>query len=408
MTAPLAPYLRAPTFDEVRQGLTTDVYFEHTEKILKHRGLDQTRVYAEVTSGEVPGSPWGVFAGASALAALFEGVPVDLYAVPDGTLFSPTDHAGVRVPLAGIEGPYGAWGKLETAALGLVCQPSGIASRTARVRRAAGDLPLMSFGTRRMHPYLCAVIDYYAYIGGCDSVSSVFSARAMGKPASGTMPHALILLVGSDEEAWTFFDKVVEPEVPRIALIDTFKDEKFGALAAAEALGKKLSAVRLDTPDSRRGDFASIVAEVRHALDLAGHEHVKIYVSGGLDEEAVRELRSAGARGFGVGTTIAGAPPIDFSLDIVEVEGKPRVKRGKFGGRKACYRCFDCFLWFAVPQGKSVPGKCARCGGSPELMLKQVVSKGKLLSPAPEADAVRAFVLAQLKRLPEPFGQVRH
>lgn len=402
--ARLPPYLASPSWEEVRTGGTTDVYFARTARVLEKLKLEATPVFAEVTCGEVPGGPWGVFSGVGGVVELLRGLPVNVYAVPEGTVFAAKDEAGVRVPLLAVEGAYGKWGVLETALLGLLCQPSGISTATARVRQSAGDLPVMSFGTRRMHPYMAAVIDYYAYVGGCDSVSAAYSARVMGQPAVGTMPHALVLVAGSDEEALAAFDAYVEPEVPRIALVDTFKDEKFGALAAAELLGKKLEAVRLDTPGSRRGDFAALVQEVRHALDEAGHTHVKVYVSGGLDAGSVKELRAAGAKGFGVGTSIAGSRPVDFSLDIVEVEGRTQVKRGKFGGRKTSYRCFDCFRWFVHGKDKRVPGKCPHCGGSLEQMLKPVVQNGKPSTPAQPADELRAHVLAQLKRMPDPYG----
>ncbi|HEX9708368.1 MAG TPA: nicotinate phosphoribosyltransferase [Candidatus Thermoplasmatota archaeon] len=400
----LPPFLESPAWEAVRKGETTDVYFDRTHRILQELKLDRTPVYAEVTCGEVPSSPWGVFTGVAGVLELLRGLPVNVYAVPEGTVFAPKDEAGIRVPLLAVEGPYGTWGRLETATLGLLCQPSGITSATARVRRAAGDLPLLSFGTRRMHPYLAAVVDYYAFVGGCDSVSAVFSARVMGKRAVGTMPHALMLVAGSDEEAWAAFDAYIERDVPRIALVDTFRDEKFGALSAAERLGKKLVGVRLDTPGSRRGDFVSLVQEVRHALDEAGHAHVKIYVSGGLDAASVRELRAAGARGFGVGTSVAGAPPVDFSLDIVEVEGRTRVKRGKFGGRKTSYRCFDCFRWFVFGKDRRAPGKCPHCGGSLEQLLKPLMQNGRPSGPQPSADELRDAVLAQLKRMPDPYG----
>lgn len=402
--ARLPPFLESPSWEQVRGGETTDVYFSRTARILQKLKLDTTPVYAEVTCGAVPGSPWGVFAGTEGVVELLRGLPVNVYAVPDGTVFAAKDEAGIRVPLLAIEGAWGTWGVLETALLGLLCQPSGICSATARVRQAAGDLPVMSFGTRRMHPYLAAVVDYYAFAGGCDSVSAVFSARVMGQPAVGTMPHALILVAGSDEQAWAAFDTYVEPGVPRIALVDTFKDEKFGALAAAELLGKKLEGVRLDTPGSRRGDFPSLVQEVRHALDDAGHTHVKVYVSGGLDAGSVRELRAAGARGFGVGTSIAGSPPVDFSLDIVEVEGRTQVKRGKFGGRKTSYRCYDCFRWFVFGKDRRPPGRCPHCGGALEQLLKPVMQNGKPSHPPARVEELRAHVVDQLKRMPEPYG----
>ena len=113
-------------------------------------------------------------------------------------------------------------------------------------------------------------------------------------------------------------------------------------MTAAKALGERLYGVRLDTPSSRRGDMRKIVLEVRWALDSAGYKHVKIFVSGGLDEEDVRRLVDV-ADGFGVGTSIAFPRSIDLAMDIVEVDGESFSKRGKLPGRKQVYRC--CLLY---------------------------------------------------------------
>ena len=87
------------------------------------------------------------------------------------------------------------------------------------------------------------------------------------------------------------FDQAVAADIPRVCLIDTLGDEKFEALRAAEALGKSLAAVRLDTPSSRRGDFRKILREVRWELDLREFSHVRIFVSGGLGEQDILSLR---------------------------------------------------------------------------------------------------------------------
>ena len=120
-------------------------------------------------------------------------------------------------------------------------------------------------------------------------------------------------------------------------LCDTYEDEKKESVAAAEALGESLDSVRLDTTGSRRGDMREIVEEVRWELDLRGYEDVGIFVSGGMGLEEVVELRDV-VDGFGVGGSIASVSPIDFSLDIVEVEGEPAGKRGEKSGKKEVYR----------------------------------------------------------------------
>src|SRR5437016_13836232 len=89
----------------------------------------------------------------------------------------------------------------------------------------------------------------------------MIGAKLLGKSPTGTMPHSLIIAIGDQVRAWKSFDKYMPKEVPRIALVDTYYDEKTEAIMAAEALGKALYGVRLDTPSSRRGNFPEIVKE---------------------------------------------------------------------------------------------------------------------------------------------------
>jgi nicotinate phosphoribosyltransferase len=117
-----------------------------------------------------------------------------------------------------------------------------------------------------------------------------------------------------------------------LILVDTFKDEAEESLRLAEALGKDLYGVRLDTPSERGGVTPQLVREVRARLDLAGFDYVKIFVSGGLDPDRVRLLKEMGADAFGVGSYISGAPAIDMTMDLKEVNGKPIAKRGRIPG----------------------------------------------------------------------------
>ena len=148
------------------------------------------------------------------------------------------------------------------------------------------------------------------------------------------MPHALILCLGDTLKAAEAFDRHIDAEVERIALVDTFKDEAEESLRLAEALSEKLWGVRLDTPSERGRVTAELVAEVRARLDQAGHSHVKIAVSGGLDAERIGYFQAAGAPvdAFGVGSAISGASAIDFTADIKEVDGCPVAKRGRIPG----------------------------------------------------------------------------
>jgi len=317
------------TQDEIDEGLVTDAYFERTEKILREED-ENPEVVAEIhEDAEAP----HVFAGLKDATRLLEGTDLDVYALPEGSLFE-------SAPVARIEGQYLEFCRYETALLGFLCRASAVATASARVKAAAGDLPVASFGTRRQHPAEAAMIERSAHIGGADGVSNVAGARAVGLEAGGTMPHALVISLRDQVRAWKAYDEHVDDDVPRILLCDTYEDEKKEAVAAAEALGDALDSVRLDTTGSRRGDMREIVEEVRWELDLRGYEDMGIFVSGGLGVEETLELRDV-ADGFGVGGGIANADPVDFSLNIVEVEGEPAAKRGTKSGAKGVRRDSD-------------------------------------------------------------------
>ncbi|HVP41696.1 MAG TPA: nicotinate phosphoribosyltransferase [Candidatus Krumholzibacteriaceae bacterium] len=384
--------------EEIKRAQTTDIYFVRTEKILKAKKRDKIPVVADVTASGLPKNwQWGVICGIEEEARLFEGIPTNVYAMPEGTIFTPEDYRGFRIPVMMIEGPYGAFCLYETPMLGLLCQASGIATEAARIRKAADNKTLLSFGIRRMHPALSPMIDRAAYIGGFDAVSSLSGAKAIEAEPSGTMPHALIIVVGDQVKAWKAFDQVVEKDVPRVALVDTYFDEKIEAIMAAEALGKRLDGVRLDTPGSRRGNFAEIVKEVRWELDLRGFKHVKIYVSGGLNEESIKTLSEAGAEGFGVGTSVSSAATIDFAMDIIEKQGKPCAKRGKIGGKKQVWRCQKCQTDVLQPFKQRQP-RCPKCGGKTTPLLQPLVKNGKIVAKLPKPKEIRRYVLEQLEK----------
>ncbi|MBI2016791.1 MAG: nicotinate phosphoribosyltransferase [Candidatus Rokubacteria bacterium] len=375
---------------EVKGGEISDVYFARTVQILTHRN-DRKRVKAEVYVKSLPDEwRWGILAGIEELTALLEGLPVDVRAMDEGTVFEPYQ------PVLVIEGTYVDWARYETALLGLVCQASGIATKAARCKKAAGDRQVISFGARRMHPALAPMIERNAFIGGCDGVAVTKSAELIEADPAGTIPHSLVLMVGDTVEALRAFHEVIDPKVRRVALIDTLQDEKFEAIRVAEALGRDLYAVRLDTPSSRRGDFFRILEEVRWELDLRGFEHVKIIASGGIDEHEIVRLNPV-ADAYGVGTSIANAPVLNFALDITEIEGRPVAKRGKWSGAKDVLRCRGCRTTAVVPAGRP-PAPCP-CGGAWEPLLRPLVTGGRIVRDLPPPRTIREHVLEQLAGL---------
>jgi len=385
--------------EEIKKGETTDIYFVRTKKILEAKGLTKVRVVAEITNGRLPENwEWGVLCGIEEAANLLEGLPIDVYSMPEGSIFKCRDYHGLREPVMFIEGPYGDFCIYETPLLGLLCQSSGVATKAARVKKAIGSKPAIAFGIRRMHPAISPMLDRAAYIGGLDGVSSLKGAKTIGKEPVGTMPHALIIVLGDQVKAWKAFDEVIPPEVSRIALVDTYFDEKAEAIMAAEALGEKLYAVRLDTPSSRRGDFAEIVREVRWELDARGYRNVKIFVSGGIDERSAKVLSEAGVDAFGVGTSVSNAPTIDFAMDIVSVEGRPSAKRGKLSGKKQVWRCEKCMVDIIRPFDSPQP-KCPLCKGETIPMLKPLIKNGEIVVKLKSPSEIREYVLRQLEKV---------
>ena len=380
------------TEDEIRAGRTSDVYFLRTLDVLKKAGRDRVRVVAEVTTGSLPiGWPWAVLCGVEEVVHLLEGKSVSLWALPEGSFFPSRTPRGIPVPVMVLDGPYGEWALYETPVLGMICQATGIATKAARIRKLAGGKQVLSFGVRRMHPAIAPLIERSVYVGGLDAITTPLGAELFGAPAMGTMPHALVIVMGGPREAFAAVHKYLEAKIPRIALVDTYYDEKTEALLAVEAI-PDLTGVRLDTPASRRGNFPAIVREVRWELDLRGHKDVQIYVSGSVDEGSIPALLEAGADGFGVGTSLSNAPTVDFAMDIVEVEGKPAAKRGKFGGRKDLQRC--------PKDGTYEIGvrACPSCGAKMQPAHRQYLDLGRAAEPLPSLDEIRRRTADEVQR----------
>ncbi|WP_019177240.1 nicotinate phosphoribosyltransferase [Methanomassiliicoccus luminyensis] len=386
------------TDEDIVQGRTTDIYFIRTMEVLKAKDMLGAEALAEMTLAKFPRDwKWGVFCGLEEALRLLEGKNVDIWGLPEGTVFPCRTQSGIKLPVLNIEGPYSEYCVMETPMLGFMCHSTGVATMAARCRKAAKDRPMMAFGVRRTHPAISPMLDRSSYIGGCDGVSSLMGAELIGKEPDGTMPHALIVMLGSSQEAFRAFDEFTEPSVPRIALVDTYSDEKADAILAAETI-RDLAGVRLDTPGSRRGSFPDLVREVRWELDLRGYHKVKILLSGGLDDKTLPELVEAGADGFGVGTSISSAPTVDFALDIVEKDGAPVAKRGKFGGRKFLFKCPDCFNYEVSADQDEVP-VCRCCGKEMRTASVKLMEGGKRTSKGKEPKDIRSDVLRQLEQL---------
>src|SRR6478672_7137408 len=192
-----------------------------------------------------------------------------------------------------IHARYRRFGLYETAILGMLAQSTGWATAARECVDVAPPAPVISFGARHVHPDITDVLDYASIVGGCVGASTPAGARLAGLAPTGTMPHSLVLIFGDTVEAALAFDRDLGPEVARIVLVDTFKDEAEEALRVAHALGDRLYGMR---------------------LDKAGFRHVRIVVSGGLSPDRIRYFKEAQSPvdSYAVGSYISGATPIDF------------------------------------------------------------------------------------------------
>ncbi|MEA2085741.1 MAG: nicotinate phosphoribosyltransferase, partial [Chloroflexota bacterium] len=303
--------------EAVLSGDSADIYFARTVEILRQEGLNPVATM-EVFSGGT-----GIVCGMEEVRVLLARVlPEDsreVWALAEG------EEVKRKEVVLRITAPYLSYGLYETAIDGILAQCSGWATAARECVEAARGIPVISFGARHVHPSVVGIMDYSAIVGGCAACSSQTGARLTGIEASGTIPHALIIIMGDTVKATLAFDKYMPAGVSRVALVDTFKDEAEESLLVAEALGERLGSVRLDTPGERGRVTADLVKEVRARLDLAGFKHVGIFVSGGITPERIRQFINEGAPvdGFGVGSYISGARPIDFTADLHEVAGRP-------------------------------------------------------------------------------------
>lgn len=312
--------------EAVLKGDTADIYFSRTIEVLEKENLNPRAVMEVFPNGD------GILCGVEETLALLKKVlpegESEVWALKDG---EPVNRKEVALR---ISAPYVNYGLYETAICGILAASTGWCTAARECVLAADGIPVISFGARHVHPSVVGVMDHAAIVGGCKGCSSVIGARLAGIKASGTIPHALIITMGDTVLATIAFDKHMPEGVPRVALVDTFRDEAEESLRVAQALKKNLSAVRLDTPRERGGVTPELVKEVRARLDQAGFKDVGIFISGGLTPERIREHVEQGApiKGFGTGSYISGAKPIDFTADLHEINGKAVAKRGRIPG----------------------------------------------------------------------------
>ena len=254
---------------------------------------------------------------------------IDGYA--EGELFFPGS------PILTVSGTFAECVVLETLVLSILNHDCAVAAAAARMVTAARGRPLIEMGGRRTHEEAAVAAARAAYLAGFAYTSNLEAGRRYAIPTTGTAAHAYTLL--HDDEPAAFASQVAALGKQTTLLVDTY-DISQGIRNAIEVAGPGLRAIRIDS-----GDLSVLAAQSRQLLDSLGAVDTKIVVSGDLDEYAIAALAAEPVDVYGAGTSVvtgSGAPTAGLVYKLVEVEGRPVVKRSEnkatVGGRKTAVR----------------------------------------------------------------------
>ncbi len=281
---------------------------------LERFGFDeQDLAYLRDTLGFEPDS-LGAFRGTR-----FTG---DVWAIPEGRIVFENE------PLLEVTAPLPEAQLIETLLLNEVTFQTTVTTKAARCRLAAGGRDLVDFSMRRTQGLEAAMeVARSSAIVGFVATSNVEAARRFGLTAAGTMAHSYIEAFLTEREAFEAFAS----DFPHRTtfLVDTY-DTRDGIRTAIEVI-RELDlqdrlGIRIDS-----GDLGTASKDARTMLDDAGLPHVRIFVSGGLDEYDIADLVAADSPidAFGVGTRMgvsADAPYVDSVYKLVEYDGRPVLK----------------------------------------------------------------------------------
>jgi nicotinate phosphoribosyltransferase len=263
------------------------------------------------------------------LAGYRFGGDIDGYA--EGELFFPGS------PIMTVSGSFAECVVLETLILSVLNHDSAVASAAARMVTAARGRPIIEMGSRRTHEEAAVAASRASYLAGFASTSNLAAGGRWGIPTTGTSAHAFTLL--HDDEVAAFKSQVAALGTNTTLLVDTY-DIAQGIRNAIAVAGPGLRAVRIDS-----GDLSVLAQHSRELLDSLGATETKIVVSGDMDEYAIATLAAEPVDMYGAGTAVvtgSGAPTAGLVYKLVEVDGRPVVKRSEnkatVGGRKTAVR----------------------------------------------------------------------
>jgi nicotinate phosphoribosyltransferase len=338
----LSPEVFDLPVEKMRAGYYTDAYFNHARSALLRDGR-HPRVLMQVfqKNRAYLGGMDEAIAILKLCAHDHDGLEIN--ALYDGDAIEPWETVMT------IEGDYTAFAHLETVYLGTLARRTLITTNVVSVLEAANGKPIIFMPARHDHHRVQTGDGYAAYVAGRITgaeigVTTDEQASWWGGRGIGTVPHSLIASYGGDTVAAARRFAEWAPDYMNVTvLVDFENDSVRTALEVADALGPRLWGVRLDTAESlvdrslwgELGDFRPtgvnerLVRKVRDALDAAGHEHVRIVVSGGFTVEKIREFErnEVPVDAYGVGSSLIRGSN-DFTADVVLTDGEPS---GKFG-----------------------------------------------------------------------------
>jgi nicotinate phosphoribosyltransferase len=334
----LSPEVFRLPVERIRDGYYSDAYFNFTRQLLRERG-EHPHVTMQVFQKH-----------RSYLGGVDEAVAVlklcsddwdalEVHALHEGDAIAPMETVMT------IEGDYSLFAHLETVYLGCMARRSLVMRNVREVVDAANGKPILFFPARHDHWLVQTGDGWAAHVAGAIGVSTEAQASWWGGVGVGTVPHGLIAAFGGDTvAAATAFADRFAGEMNVTVLVDFENDSVRTALEVADALGDRLWGVRLDTSERmvdralwhEMGEFRPtgvnvvLVERVRAALDAAGHNRVKIVVSGGFEAAKIREFEGLGAPvdAYGVGSSLVRGEN-DFTADVVRVGGRDCAKAGR-------------------------------------------------------------------------------
>ena len=324
----------------------------------------------------------------------------DVHAMPEGSVFFPNE------PILRITAPLPQAQLVETRIINFLQFQVMIASKAARIVLAAPGKTLIDFGLRRSHSVEAGLFAARAsYIAGFTGTATIPAGALWDIPLFGTMAHSFILAHEDETQAFENFAHSYPDNV--IFLLDTYDNEnaahKIVNLAPRlKQEGINIRGVRLDS-----GDLQNHARKVRKILNAGGLDDVRIFASGDLDENKVRDFESCKAPidGYGIGTrltTSADAPTLNCAYKLQEYAGRPRRKlsegKSTLPGCKQVYRNFSANHKMT---GDTLALDKEDMEGEP--LIEPFMHQGKRCQPALSLNEIRERAAQELNRLPKPL-----